>query len=93
MDEFDDAGRRLAGLIGFVFGTLLHVVVGVFVFSSGLVAPAWAVALLVVVWFVGAALLWQWRRRPGRALLVPVATAAVWFAVISAGGAWLGWTA
>lgn len=93
MDEFDDAGRRLAGLIGFAFGCLLHAVVGVFVFSSGLVAPAWAVAALVAVWFAGAALLWRWRRRPGWALLVPVATGAVWFLAISAGGAWLGWSA
>ena len=93
MDEIDDAGRRLAGLIGFAFGCLLHVVVGVFVFSSGLVAPAWAVTVLIAVWLVGAWLLWRWRRRPGWALLVPVATATVWFLVISAGGAWLGWSA
>lgn len=93
MDEIDDAGRRLAGLIGFVFGCIMHVVVGVFVFSSGLVAPGWAVAVLVVVWFVAASLLWQWRRRPVHALLVPVVTGAIWFLAISAGGAWLGWTA
>ena len=93
MEEIDHAGRRLAGLIGFAFGCLLHVLVGVFVFSSGLVAPSWAVAVLVVLWFVAAALLWIWRRDAVRSLLVPVAMGAIWYLGISAGGAWLGWTA
>lgn len=93
MDDLHDSGHRLAGLIGLVFGSLLHVVVGVFVFSSGLVAPPWATVVLIGLWFVAASLLWTWRRSPVRALLVPVGMAVVWWAAVTAGDIWLGWTA
>lgn len=93
MDDLQHDGRRLAGMIGFAFGVLLHVIVGVFVFSSGLIAPSWAVVVLVALWLVGASLLWSWRRAPVRALLVPVVMAAIWWAAIMAGDLWLGWTA
>ncbi|GIH04249.1 hypothetical protein Rhe02_23160 [Rhizocola hellebori] len=33
------------------------------------------------------------RTRPVYVLLVPVASAAIWFGAISAGEAWLNWTA
>ena len=33
------------------------------------------------------------RKRPPWTLVVPVAAVAIWFAGISAGEAWLGWTA
>lgn len=93
MDQLQRDGRRLAGMVGFAFGVLLHVVVGFFVFSSGLIAPLWAVVVLIGLWFVGASLLWTWRASPVRTLLIPVVMAAIWWAAISAGGTWLGWTA
>lgn len=92
-DELHASSRRLAGMIGLVFGSILHVVVGVFVFSTGLIAPWWAAVVMVAVWFVGASLLWSWRRSPGRALAVPVVMAAIWWATMTAGDTWLGWTA
>lgn len=62
--------------------------------ASGLVAPWWAVVGLLVVWvllFVVAAAWWSLHPRwvPGLA----VAAVVFWFAVVTAGGAFLGWNA
>lgn len=92
-DELTTASHQLASMIGFAFGVLLHSLVGVFVLPSGLVVPAWAWTLLVTLWLAGAWLLWRWRRSPVRTLLVPVVMGAVWFATLTVGDAWLGWTA
>lgn len=91
--DFRDEAHRLASLIALVFGSLMHVVVGVFVLLSGLVAPAWAAAILSILWVAAAWLLWRWRATPIRALLVPVGMAAIWWATVTAGDVWLGWTA
>lgn len=91
--ELHDSGRQLASLIALVFGALMHLIVGVFVFLSGLIAPAWAVAGLVLLWLVAAIALWRVRRRPIVALLVPLVTAGLWWAAVTAGDVWLGWSA
>ena len=63
--------------------------------ASGLVAPWWAVVLLLVVW----ALLLRRGVPPGGRLhprwvpWMPVFAVVLWFVVVNAGGAWLGWTA
>lgn len=61
---------------------------------SGLVAPWYGVAFLILLWVglfvVGC--LW-WTPHPKRVALLPLVALALWFAVVSAGGAWLGWTA
>jgi hypothetical protein len=62
--------------------------------ASGLVAPAWAVVLLLLVWAVllvvaGA---W-WTPHPGRLPFVAAFAVVLWFAAVTAGGAWLDWTA
>jgi hypothetical protein len=66
----------------------------VFYAASGLLAPGWAVALLLVIWFVLlASAIWLLRtRRPLHVLLLPVAAGVIWFGVMSAGENWLGWT-
>ena len=65
-----------------------------FYFAAGLVAPAWAVVLLVVVWLVLVGVAFAWfRRRPWWVVPLPVLAAAIWFGVMSAGEAFLGWTA
>ena len=65
-----------------------------FFFSAGLVAPAWAVVLLVLVWLALVVLAVVWfRRRPWWVVPLPVVAALVWFGSISAGEALLGWTA
>jgi hypothetical protein len=75
-------------------GLAAHLLVLVWYAASGLVAPPWAVAGLLVVWvallLVG---LWLGRTRPAWMLLVPVVAVVIWFAVISAGDAFLNWTA
>ncbi len=62
--------------------------------GSGLVAPWWGVVLLLAVWasllVVGFA--W-WTPHPRRLPWLPVVAIVLWFAAVSAGGAWLGWTA
>jgi hypothetical protein len=75
-------------------GLAAHLVLAVFYAASGLVAPAWAVAGLLLLWLallaVAVRLL---RRRPALVPVVPLAAVLLWLAVVSAGGAWLGWTA
>jgi hypothetical protein len=75
-------------------GIVVHVVVLYLYLISGLAVPAWAVGVLLVIWvslmLLAISLV---RTRPAWTLLVPVSALAIWFAVVSAGGAWLGWTA
>jgi hypothetical protein len=62
--------------------------------ASALVAPLWAVAVLVALWLVQFVLACRWfRRRPYAVLALPVVALAVWLAVIFAGEALFGWTA
>jgi hypothetical protein len=82
-------GRFLAwiGIVGHVAVLFLYVI-------SGLVMPVWAVGVLLVIWAgllaVAIALL---RSRPPWTVVIPVGALAIWLAVVSAGDAWLGWTA
>jgi hypothetical protein len=83
-----------APTIAWWVGLLAHLGMGVWYAASGLVAPAWAVVGLLVIWV--ALLLVGLRlrtRRPWLMLLIPVAAVAIWVAVISAGDAFLDWTA
>jgi len=62
--------------------------------ASGLLAPWWAVVLLLLVWVALLVVCTRWWTvHPGRVPWVPVFAAVLWFAVMNAGGAWLGWTA
>lgn len=77
-----------------VLAVLAHLVIGYFYLASGLMAPLWAVSLLLVWWLVLVyAVVRLVRRRSYLVLLVPVVAAATWFAVMGFGGAVLGWTA
>ena len=62
--------------------------------ASGLLAPWWVVVLLLLVWafllFVASA--W-WSLHPTWVPWIPAFAAVLWFVVLNAGGAWLGWTA
>ncbi|WP_433364562.1 hypothetical protein ACQPZX_34185 [Actinoplanes sp. CA-142083] len=62
--------------------------------ASGLLAPGWAIALLLVVWLALLAVaIWLLRsRRPLAVLLVPVAAVLIWFGALTAGENLLGWT-
>lgn len=62
--------------------------------ASGLVAPGWAVVVLLVLWLALFVLCTRWwTPYPGRLPFVAVFAVVLWFGVLTAGGAWLGWTA
>ena len=80
-------------ILGWV-GIIGHLVTLVWYMASGLMAPGWAVIGLLVIWLVLAGVaIYLLRTRPAWVLAVPVASAVIWFAVMAAGDAWLGWTA
>jgi hypothetical protein len=82
--------RRVIGWLGI----LAHLVVLVFYAASGLMAPGWAVIGLLVIWAaLGGLAIWLLRTRPVWVPVVPLAAVIIWFAVMNAGDAWLGWTA
>jgi hypothetical protein len=92
--DLTTVGRDASAVIAGVTGGLLHLFLGFFVLASGLLAPWWAVLLLVATWGALWVPIWRWRRdHPFRTMLVPFAMAAVWWATITAGDTWFGWTA
>lgn len=80
-------------MIGLV-GLALHLVLGLFIFFSTLIAPIWAVGLLSAVWMVALYFGWRtWRARPWVAIVVPLGVFALWMLTLLLGDAFLGWTA
>ena len=75
-------------------GIAALLVTGFFYASSGLLAPAWAVAVLLVIWLLLliAAIQLMRIRRPLYVLPVPVGAWLIWFGALTAGENWLGWT-
>ena len=60
----------------------------------GLVAPAWMIPVMLAAWALMFSLaLRNFHRYPMLVLAMPVIAIAFWVAVVSAGGAWFGWTA
>jgi hypothetical protein len=80
--------------VAWFVGLAGHLVMLVWYAATGLVAPNWAVAVLLAIW-IGFSLvaLRLYRRWPIWMLAVPLAEAAIWYALVSAGDVWLGWTA
>ncbi|SDT17768.1 hypothetical protein SAMN04488543_3222 [Friedmanniella luteola] len=65
-----------------------------FFFASGLLAPLWAVVLLIAFWAALLVLGTVWfRGRPWWVVPLPVVAALGWFGAMSLGEALLGWTA
>jgi hypothetical protein len=65
-----------------------------FFLAAGLMAPRWAVGIFIAVWLVLFGLGCYWiRRKPLWVVPLPFIAAAIWLGCMSAGGAWLGWTA
>ena len=89
------AWRRLLPALLTAVAVGMHLVMVVPYAASGLLAPGWAVAVLAVWWLVLAVVLLvlALRRHVILALLVPVVALLTWVGAVSAGGAWLGWTA
>lgn len=76
-------------------GIALHVVIGIFPLSAtGLLAPPWALVTVAIVWVLALVGAWRLgRARPRLTPLVPVATLAAWFGLMTIGDLWLGWVA
>ena len=71
----------------------LHLTAGFVMLVSGLVAPMWAVLLLLAIWAALLILGYRNRHRPAFVLLMPVLAAVAWFLVVQGGALILGWTA
>lgn len=77
--------------IGLVVAFLLHGVALFFFVASGLLAPGWALLILYLVWGALLVFLILNRHRGLRVLLVPLADAVVWFALVQGLGTILDW--
>ena len=82
-------GARAATLLGFA----LLALVGFVYLVSGLVVPAPWLLVVWAVWVASAAFAVHNRHRPGIVLAVPVVAMVLWVAILSAGGAFLDWSA
>ncbi|MEX1162094.1 MAG: hypothetical protein WEB03_00795 [Nitriliruptor sp.] len=92
--EVGDVARRISGVVAGTALVLLHAVVGYLTLSLGLVAPMWAVLVLLTAWAVIGVVAWRWRiRHPFLAMLAPFVTVALVLAVVALGGRFLGWSA
>lgn len=80
-------------MLWIVLATSLHLAAGFFYLSSGLVAPLWAVALLLAIWVALAVVLFRMRTAGPKTLLVPLSAAAIWFLTLWLGQTFLNWTA
>jgi hypothetical protein len=99
IDRWDDAAmprdtRTGAKYVAGVLALAAMLAIAPFFLASGLMAPAWAVGIFVAVWVVLFVLGCFWvRRKPLWVVPLPFIAAAFWLGGMSAGGAWLGWTA
>jgi hypothetical protein len=89
--------RDARTVVRYVFGGLALaalLALAPFFVASGLMAPGWAVVVFVVIWLALFVLgCWWIRRKPLWVIPLPFAAVAIWLGGMSAGGAWLGWTA
>ena len=61
---------------------------------AGLMVPLGGLIVLWVLWAGLAAVgIWWFRRRPLAVLALPIVAVVLWFAIVNAGGAFLGWRA
>jgi hypothetical protein len=85
---------RVVGYLVSGLGIVLLLVELPFAAASGLMAPLWAVVLVLLGWLVLFVLAVRWfRTRPWPVLALPFIGAVLWFAVLTFGEQVLGWTA
>ena len=93
LDAMTTVSQRIPAVAGWV-GLVLMLVPLYWFVASGLLAPLWAVIVLLVIW--AGALVWGFRNRrrhPWAVLASPFVLMIFWLAFITAGERWLGWTA
>jgi len=87
----DDRGLRIAAAVVAAVGMLE---VGVFYLAAGLVAPAWAIVVLWIVWLALAAYGLRLARAGSYLVLaVPVLAGVIWYLALTTGERVLGWQA
>ena len=75
-------------------GLALHLTAGFVMLVSGLVAPPWAVVMMLFVWaFLLGLGLRMWRYKSWVTIVFPVIAFAVWIATLVLGEALFGWQA
>lgn len=88
------AGPTLLESTARLVGVVLFAATGLPYVTAGLVAPGWAVLVLLAIWMVLlVVLIRSWRERPWMVFTLPFIAAVIWVAVIQAGDTFLGWTA
>ncbi|MFP5345437.1 MAG: hypothetical protein ACLGIA_00165 [Actinomycetes bacterium] len=88
-----EALPRWAPLVLAALAAVAHLVIGFFYLASGLMAPLWAIVVLLVCWLALAFWLARlalasswWTPAP------PVVAVVLWFGALTAGERLLGWT-
>ncbi len=81
-----ERAARWIGTIGFVASAFLYV-------GAPLVAPTWGVVLLWILWLALALTIPRVWDQPRLVLAAPIASVAVWVAVVLIGERLFGWTA
>lgn len=85
---------RIAGHVVAGLGTALLVATLPFYLAAGLMAPLWAVLVLLLVWLALFTMAIRWfRPHPWWVPGLPLAAITVWLLVMYAGERFLGWTA
>lgn len=88
------AQHQLLDRIVATLGVLGLLAVLPFYLASGLVAPLWAIVVLLMVWLSFALVaLRSFRSRPWLVLVLPFVAAAAWWLAITLGEKVLGWQA
>jgi hypothetical protein len=85
--------KRAAVWVALAVAVPLHLAIGFFYVTSGLVAPLWAVLLLLAIWLGLCIAGYRNRHKPLVVLAIPVVAALVWFVVVQGGSMLFGWTA
>ena len=80
-------------MLWFWGSVLIHVALGFPFLFAGLIAPLWAVGILVAIWIALGVLLIRTRNNSPRDLWAPVLAAAIWLAAMSLGEGLLSWSA
>ena len=96
MPSMDDGAAELTPrrVLYALVGLGLHLVAGFFMLISGLVAPPWAVLLMLVVWGILLVVgLQRWRSSPWVTIGFPVLAFVIWIGTVTLGEALLGWRA
>ena len=77
-----------------IVALLLHLAVGLLILSTPLLAPVWVAGVYGVIWVVVSLLgVDWWKQGTWKILAAPVVVVLLWWAGLTLGDIYLGWTA